>query len=445
MSISKVHKVLYDGRKAKACLDIVIVGCGLGGLAAAFCLGQAGHRITVLESAPAIGEVGAGIQTTPNLTRLLIRWGLGPVLKEITVKPEALAFHRWKTGERVAYTRWGDRMEKDHGSPYYHIHRADLHKLLFDLATPFMNLRLSSRVVAVDPTIPTVTLMSGEVIKTDLIIGADGIKSLVREVVVGGPDKPVPTGDAAYRAIISTKPMIKDPLLKPLVDTPEMCGWMGPDKHIMAYCIRGKKEYNMVMIHPDDGSVESWTAEGSADKMRSHFIGWEPRVVKLLSHVKTALQWKLMDRAPLDTWVHSEGKVVLLGDACHPMLPYRAQGSAMAIEDGAVIGNLLSRLTDRSQVPALLQAYQALRHPRASATQASARLNQKIFHYHDGPEQEARDASMKQAMRAELGEIDIDATEGNANHYDADLEVEKWWKEQGEKIFGVENEPTSKM
>ncbi|KZT29156.1 hypothetical protein NEOLEDRAFT_1154177 [Neolentinus lepideus HHB14362 ss-1] len=302
MSIS--NTVLHDGRKANVALDIVLVGCGLGGLAAAFCLCQAGHKL------------GADIQTTPSLTRLLIRWGLDAVLKEITLKPEALAFHRCHTRERVAYTKW-------------------------------------ARVIAVDPTIPTVTLMSGEVIKTGLIVGADGIKSLDREVVVGGPDKPVPTGDAVYRSIISIEPMIKDPLLKPL--------------HVMAYNIRGKKGYNLAMIHPDDSSIESWTAEGSADKMRSHFIDWEPRVTKLLG------------------------------------FPYRAQRSAMAIElDGAVIGNLFSRLTDRSKVSALLHAYQALRHPRASATQVSARLNQKTFHYHDGPEQEARDTSMRADMQAEL-------------------------------------------
>jgi len=428
-------------------------------LAAAYCLGQAGHKITVLDSTHSIGEIGAGIQVTPNVTRLLFRWGLRPVLEEVIVNPEALVFLRWETGERIAYTKWGHSIEKDHGTPYYHIHRADFHKILFDLASPYMTLRLKSRVVGVDPSIPSLTLESGEVIKTDLIVGADGLKSFVREVVIGGPDKPQATGDAVYRAIVPTSEMLEDPLLQSLVETPEMCGWMGPGCHIMAYNIRAKKEYNLVMAYPDDGSTESWTAEGDPDQMRSLVAGWEPRIQKLFGLVKTALKGKLMDRTPLGTWIHKDDKVILLGDACHPMLPYRAQGAAMALEDGAVLGNLFSRLTDRAQLPVLLHAYEDLRLTRASATQASARLNQKIFHLPDGPEQESRDWQMRQAMRIELGQENGDAAgnEGNANQwadkkksavqfeYDADEEVEQWWAEHGEEVLKTRGSLSSMM
>lgn len=212
----------------------------------------------------------------------------------------------------------------------------------------------------------------------------------------------------------------------------------------MGYCIRGKKEYNMVLIHPDDGSVESWTAEGSADKMRADFSDFEPRILKLLTMVPSTLKWKLMDREPLETWVHPGGRVVLLGDACHPMLPYRAQGAAMAIEDAALIGNLFSRISHPSQIKPILLAYQDLRLPRTAQTQRSSRLNQKIFHLPDGPEQEARDASMREAMlNTDLGNF-----EGNLNqwadkkkneeqfHYDADEEAEKWWRDKGAREVG---------
>ena len=231
------HKLnLYHGRKASLQLHIIIVGCGLGGLAAAHCLAQAGHRITLLESAPAIGEVGAGIQVSPNVSRLLRRWGLTEPLDNIGVRPEAIAFRRYATGERVGYTRWGERME-EYGAPYYHIHRADFHKLLFDLAAPSMTLRLKSTVVAVDPDAPSATLSTGEVVRGDLIIGADGVKSLVQQVVLGRENPAQPTGDAAYRAIIPTSVMLEDPDLKPFVDVPEMTGWMGPGRHLMAYNI----------------------------------------------------------------------------------------------------------------------------------------------------------------------------------------------------------------
>lgn len=226
---------LYDHR-APLQLHILIVGCGLGGLAAAHCLAQAGHKITLVESAAAIGEVGAGIQVTPNVSRLLRRWGLAQHLENIAVRPEAIVFRRYSTGERVGYTKWGGRME-EHGAPYYHIHRADFHKLLFDLARPHMDLRLQSTVIAVDPDLPSLTLANGDVIQGDLIIGADGVKSLVQQVVLGRMNPAQPTGDAAYRAIIPTSVMLADPDLRPFIEVPEMTAWMAPGRHLMAYNI----------------------------------------------------------------------------------------------------------------------------------------------------------------------------------------------------------------
>jgi salicylate hydroxylase len=363
--------------------------------------------------------------------------------------PEAIVFRRYNTGERVGYSRWGCDMIPAHGAPYYHIHRADYHTLLLRLAraAPGVHIRLGASVrdVQPDPAVeggPHVTLACGEVIRADLIIAADGVKSSIQKIVTGRDDNPMPTGDAAYRATIPTDLMLCDPELRPFVETPEMTAWMAPGRHLMAYCIRAKKEYNLVLLHPDNGSVESWTEEGSGDKMRADFADFEPRAQKLLSFVKSTLKWRLMDRAPLATWVHPKGRLALLGDSCHPMLPYRAQGAAMAIEDAAVLGDLFSRLSSLKQVPALLQAYQDLRLPRATVTQQASRLNQKIFHLPDGPEQRARDAAMRAAMAAELDGKPIQA-QGNPNqwadreknrtqfNYDAYAEVERWWVNGG--------------
>ncbi|KAI0085490.1 FAD/NAD(P)-binding domain-containing protein [Irpex rosettiformis] len=498
------HPSSTPPRQAAIRLHILIVGCGIGGLAAAYTLSRAGHKVTILESSSHIGEVGAGIQITPNVARLLARWGLP---KERigdpsetggrAVRPSAVVLRRYECGSVVGETQWrwnvdregtGDGEVKGEGYggrkewTYWHIHRADFHRLLVGLLNlrvqdsdstrldppdarsetaqddrEVVALRLNSTVtdITISPTTQTatVTLSNGRTVTGDLVVGADGIKSVVQGIVLAGVGKvakpPRPTGDAVYRAIIPTDVMLQDPELKPFVDRPEMTGWMGPKRHVMAYCIRAKKEYNIVLAHPDDGSVESWTAEGSADKMRSDFTDFEPRIRKMLSYVSSTLKWRLMDRDPLETWVHPSGRITLLGDACHPMLPYRAQGAAMAIEDAAVLGNLLSRITHISQLKPLLYAYETLRLPRATETQESSRLNQTIFHLEDGEEQRKRDDSMREAARQDKEREALEGQgEGSANQwaderkneaqfgYDADQAADHWWAEVGEQEIG---------
>ncbi|KAJ3512367.1 hypothetical protein NLJ89_g3560 [Agrocybe chaxingu] len=430
-------------------LDIAVVGAGLGGLAAAYLLGRAGHRVTVFEAASTITDVGAGIQLSPNVTRLLARWGLGEKVKELAFVPQTLSLRRYKNGEVVGWRKWGEIMERDYGAPYCHIHRADIHNILFEHAKPYINFRPSSTVVSVDPSVPSLTLASGEIIRTQVVIGADGVHSRIRSILVGKPDSATPTGDAAYRTLIPTSLMLKDPELKELVNEGANC-WMGPKRHVVGYCVRRKELYNLVLIHPCKGTNET-TREVDCDVMRKDFEGFEPRVQKLLSLVDSALVWSLMDRKPLDSWVHKDSKVCLLGDACHPMLPYRAQGAAMAIEDAAVLGNLLSRVTQRNQVPALLQAYQDLRLPRATLAQDESRMNQLTFHLEDGPDQERRDNSMRAAMEVALkelrGEIADTTCVGSENMwgdkekndrsfgYDADVHVEKWWAENSGRVL----------
>ncbi|CAE6464610.1 unnamed protein product [Rhizoctonia solani] len=446
-----------NGRTPGVRLNVAVVGCGLGGLACAFSLQKAGHNVVILEAARSIGEIGAGIQVTPNLSRILIRWGLRDKLDKLAAVPQAIVFRRYKTGVKVGGSVWGSKMECDHGSPYYHVHRADLHCMLYELAEQAgVTIRLASTVKSINPSAPSLTLSNGETMHCDLIVGADGVKSTIREVVVGGPDRPRPTGDAAYRAIIPAEQMRGDPELEALLENPEMTAWMGPGRHIMAYCIRNRQEYNMVLIHPDgrDGSapaVESWTAGGSVEEMRRDFSGWEPRIQKLIHLIPSTLKWLLADREPLEKWVHDSGRVVLLGDSCHPMLPYRAQGAAMAVEDAVILGGLLSGICRTDDLPRLLRAYQDLRLPRTAESQKSARLNQFIFHLPDGPEQLARDENMRQAMEWEQGWLnrengkngsvlkDERTWAGNMNQwadqtknklqfgYDAFAAVEEWW------------------
>jgi len=230
---------LYGSRKASLALDIIVVGCGIGGLSAAFCLTQAGHRVTIIESYPVLGEVGAGIQLTPNSTRLLRRWGLGEHLKENAVRPEGIAYLRYNTGERIGFTRMGESLEREQGAAYYHMHRADLHKLLYDLVAPHVTILLGSTVTGCDPDpiSPSVTLESGEVLWADLIVGADGVRSRIQRIVSGEPNPAELTGDAVYRTTIPASLLTRDPELREFIEHPQMTGWAGPGKWMVGYPI----------------------------------------------------------------------------------------------------------------------------------------------------------------------------------------------------------------
>ncbi|KAJ4000374.1 FAD/NAD-P-binding domain-containing protein [Lentinula boryana] len=446
---------MLNVRMAQKQLKILVVGCGIGGLAAAYALGRAGHSITVIESSTSIGEIGAGIQIGPNLSRILIRWGLEQRLKSVSErdKPTWFTFHRYDTGEVIGMSRLEGKLDRDHGAPWHVVHRADLYEMLLSKASPYMNLRMNSRVTSLnfdDTSRPSLTLQTGEVISADLIVGADGINSVVRSHVTGQTKIPlsVPTGDLAYRVVLPTRTFTDDPQLRFLVEEPRIRCWIGPGRHIVGYCIRNRTEYNMVLVKPGDGHSYSWTAEGDLKEMRDGFNEWDPCVQKLLSKADSVLESRLLICKPLETWIHGSGRVVLLGDSCHPMLPYRAQGSAMAIEDAAVLGNLFSRISDITQITPLLDAYESLRHSRVTATQEASARNRTVYHLPDGLEQIQRDAAMKIAMEEEISNHErfkdgyspsISDQNDNPNawsdksknkeqfDYDPDNAVEEWW------------------
>ncbi|KAJ7349588.1 hypothetical protein DFH08DRAFT_913811 [Mycena albidolilacea] len=344
------------------------------------------------------------------MSQLLIRWGLGERLEAHGVKLLSMSFHRYSTGERVGFSHLGPTMECEHGASYYHLHRADLLNMLLEIAAPYMKLQLGSRVQSINVKGLSATLASGHVLHADLII-----------------DDPLPTGDSVDRAIIPTAEMLKDPILEPLVAVPELFFWMGPAKHIVGYCIRAKTEYNLVLICPDhskSNKVDSWTAAGNIEQMQSIYVG-SASVEKLLNLVKTTMTGQLVVRKLLTSRLDSTKRVALIGDACHPMLPYRAQGSAMAIEDAA------------EQIEPFLEAYQEIRSGRATSTQAASFSNRKIFHFPD---------AMVEILRGE--KANGDGYTENANmwadkkkifdqfSYDADEAVDRWWRVKGQALNG---------
>lgn len=239
------HPLHINEQYADSHLHILVIGGGIGGLAAAICLSEAGHTVTVFEAARKLREVGAGLQVSPNISRLLFRWGLADRLKACAVSPEALVFRRYD-GEVVGRSRWGDAITDEFGAPYMHIHRADLHRILLNRCrqNPRVSFRLNARVQSLDPKPnPKVALAltSGEIYEGDLIVGADGVHSLTRQVICERDDLAQNTGEAAYRALLPTSLMMDDPELKALVDTPELTTWMGPGRHVMGYCVVSRR------------------------------------------------------------------------------------------------------------------------------------------------------------------------------------------------------------
>ncbi|RFU28214.1 hypothetical protein B7463_g8098, partial [Scytalidium lignicola] len=383
----------------KRALEVAIVGGGVAGLALACVLGHAGHKVVVLEAAPVISEVGAGINASPNLTRLLSRWGLDPRLRQHTDPLTRIDLRRWETGEFLGAATLMPEIEKRHGAPQYVVHRSDLQKALMDQASSVSEIRINSLVVGIDFDKPSVTLHDGTVVDPDVVIGADGMKSTCRKLIydkLGLIDKARPTGDAAFRVLIPLE-RILDPELRKFVMEPVATRWMGPNCHVQAYPIRHGNLYNMVLCHPDTGiSEESWSARASKQEILDHFGSWDSvRLRKLLDLIpdENIMKWRLCEHENLPTWVY--GKVGLLGDACHPMLPYVAQGAAQAIEDVGVLGLALNQVTGSEDLPLLLKAYEIARKSRTENIIKAGSTTRTVLHLIDGPEQVERDNKFK--------------------------------------------------
>lgn len=280
------------------------------------------------------------------------------------------------------------------------IHRGDLQRILLDgCQAAGIEIRTSSQVVQVsDDFEAKVKLESGEWISGDVVIAADGIKSSIRQQIAshhGVRDTCKPTGDAAYRVLIPKEEMLGDKRALELLNHNVGMRWMGPGGHVMAYPIKNNSVYNMVLLHPqkkDAPNEESWTNKGDKQEMLSFYHDWDDLVRSLLSYVPDGevMEWTLNSHLPLPSWI--ENKCVLMGDACHPMLPYVAQGAAQAIEDAGVLTCALS-LTD--SVPTALSVYEAVRKERAERIQNSAAETRKALHLPDGEEQRKRDEAIR--------------------------------------------------
>ncbi|EAW17776.1 putative salicylate hydroxylase [Aspergillus fischeri NRRL 181] len=376
-------------------MRVIIVGAGIGGLACAIACRQKNLDVLVLEQSAEIVPVGAGIQIPPNGARIMQELGLLSQTEEKGMKLEVMDLRRYKDGRIITSMSCGESIVKEYGAPWIVIHRADYHQILLDKARDLgVEIHLGALVekVLVDET---AVIVGSETITGDVIIGADGLWSKIREAVLDEPHPPEETGDLAYRATFSRAQLLalNDPEVKALCEKQGVTAWLGPKKHAVFYPVRGGQEYNLVLLQPDDLPPGVRTTQGDVDEMRYGYREWDPTLGKMISCIPTVLKWKLCHLPELPRW--TKGSVTLLGDACHPTLPYQAQGAAMAVEDGAVLGLLLHHVASsqdyKSKIPQALTLYEDIRKSRTARNVQGAIRNRGGFHLEDGILQRLRD------------------------------------------------------
>jgi salicylate hydroxylase len=376
---------------ASLTLRVAIVGGGLGGLAAALFLRDARLDVTVYEQASALSEIGAGIIVPPNMVRPFARLGLAEKFADFAVRLEfSWEFRRWQDGSVISVTPMDETCERLYGAPCYVAHRADL-RAFFRRALPDDALRLDRRCIGVTQTEDEIELTFVDAAgretreRADVAIGADGIHSLMRDAVVSKTE-PRFSGLCAYRCLV------------PIASAPEMARrpvqtlWLGPGRHFVHYPISSGRLVNLVAIAPaGDWRTESWTADGQISDLFREFETWDARLHQLILSATQTKRWALYDRAPLDRWTN--GRIALLGDAAHAMLPFLAQGAAQAVEDAATLADCLQGV-DRHSVAAALQQYEDIRRPRANNVLLGSRGREIRNHLPDGAEQQTRDAEL---------------------------------------------------
>jgi salicylate hydroxylase len=387
-------------RASEPRLRCVIAGAGLGGLSAAIALRRAGHDVVVLEQADALGTVGAGIQMAPNASRLLEAWGVVDRFKDQADPAEAAVRRRWNDGAVLGEVPLGEELRRRVGASYWCLHRADLHAALVAVATaedelgPPVEIRLG---VTVNGTTNSRSGMAGVTTSTgkvegDVVVGADGIRSRVRESLFPG-QAPAFSGRVTNRHVLDAGPIGEDPELAPLLARPIQSIWLGPGGHVITHPIRGQQKGLYMGVTRAGIAAEDafWSQEVDRDQLKASIEGWDRRILRLIDAASTVTAYGLYDSAPLETW-HVD-RVCLLGDACHAMLPFQAQGAAQAVEDGAVLAAALTGVS-RDGVPAALARYAAARQPRTARVQQASRANGAQWHLPDGPEQRSRDAQL---------------------------------------------------
>ena len=350
---------------------VIIIGGGIGGLAAALALLKRGIDVEIHEQAPELKEVGAGIQISSNGTRVLYALGLEEALKRVQVLPSRRVIRHWSTGETWNWFDLGATTAQRYGTPHVMLHRGDLHGVLADAVRARkpdavkLGRRCSAIAAAGDRA--EVRFEDGETVQAAYIIGADGIHSKVRASLFGA-DRPEFTGCVAWRGLV---PMEKLP-----AHISQMLGtnWLGPRGHVLHYPVRRGELMNFIsFVERDDWQIESWVTQGTNDELANDFRGWHEDVHAIIRNIETPYKWAMMVRGPMERW--SQGRVTLLGDACHPTLPFLGQGGVMAIEDGYIVAACLAKYFD--DPAAAFARYEDIRRDRTATVVRKSHENRR--------------------------------------------------------------------
>jgi salicylate hydroxylase len=369
-------------------LDIAVIGAGIAGLATATALAQRRARVQVFEQAAALGEVGAGIQVAPNGVAVLAALGLGDAAAGRASLPQEVELVDFRRGRAVARLPLGRTVLARHGLPYWHLHRADLLAVLATGAAEAgatLTLGVAVSAVAHEGAGLRVRTAGGDVGPFAVVVAADGVRSSLRTARLD-PAAARFTGRVAWRALV---PASRAPaaFLRPAARVT-----MAPGRHLVSYPLRGGTLVNLVAIEERRAwAEEGWSLRDDPANLRRAFAGWDGPAADLIAAVEDCWLWGLFDHAPLRAWI--DGRLALIGDACHPMLPFLAQGATMALEDAWVLADRLDRAAD----PGLgLAAYQAARLPRATRVQRAAARAGRIYHLRGG---------LREPVQAALGAV----------------------------------------
>lgn len=352
-------------------LSIGIVGGGVGGLSAGIVLRQQGHDVTVFEQAPHFSRVGADINLTPNVVRAIDGLGAGKTIRRLGARPTFRISRDWDTGKETSRLGMADEAERLYGAPQVTIHRADIITALAEQC-PLTQVRFGRRIRSLAQTAAGVTLVfeDGGSETFDVVIGADGIHSRVRTALFG-EEYPRFTGVVSFRSVVPTE------RVKHVPEIEAFTKWWGPNpqSQIVTFPLnQGKETFIFATTGQESWTEESWTSPGDVEELRGFYKDFHPDARALLDACDTTLKSALYEREPLPRW--SVGTVSLLGDACHPMLPFMAQGAGMAIEDAVVLGRSLAGVSQREDAEQALQIYENARKERTAKIQIGSRGNQ---------------------------------------------------------------------